>query len=241
MKMKTVEKILSVIRSVWANALALRKLKRLSDGDYFVSKNIPYQCQFATPGLAADILEGRIGAADDPGWKSFGFGDPKEYAYWSFRVCGIACLKMILDFYRLGRGRTVAELTFDGVRRGGYVTAGDKGWFFRPLLEQMKADGLDGFTSSFFGIGSICDLIAGKKFFIASVNPALVRFDRESADAKPGGHLVLVVGFRVKNKKIEGIFINNPSGKLAETRERAFVPIKIFKKAYSNRGIAVWK
>lgn len=239
--MQKISKALSVIKFVCLNILYAQALRNLSDGDYLIAENIPYQCQFASPELAADILEKKIGAETDPNWKDFGFADAAEYAYWSQRLCGIACLKMTLDFYGVAPGKTIAELTEECVNLGGYERKTDQGWFFKSLLLQARNYGFNGFVTSRFGVYSICKLILNKRFFIASVNPLLVRFDTLITDSKPGGHLALVIGFRMKGKNLAGFFLHNPSGKTEKTRKLAFVPIEIFKKAYAKRGIALWK
>lgn len=241
--MEKIRKIISVIKFILLDKINLKMVENLDNGDYFIDKEIPYQCQFATPNLVADILENKIKAEDDPNWKIFDFSDKKEYAYWSLRICGIACFKMILDFYNLSGNKTIAELTNEGVKLGGYDIKTDKGWVYKSLLEQAKIYNLKGYIASYFGINSICNLILNKKFFIASVNPSLIRFDKifPISNKEPGGHLALVIGFKINNGKIAGFFLNNPSGKSEETRKKAFIPINIFNKAYSKKGIAIWQ
>lgn len=217
------------------------KVAKLNSGDYFIDDRIPYECQFATPALVADILDKKISAENDLNWNTFGYKDRKEYAYWSWRICGIACLKMIFDYYNVNRGKSIAELTRECVELGGYEVETDRGWFFKPMLAQITKAGLNGFIGTHFGVNLISNLILNKKFFIASVNPCMVRFDKDIINKKPGGHLAVVIGFRMQNKKIDGFFLNNPSGKSNETRVKAFIPIDIFTSAYSNRGIAIWK
>lgn len=233
--------MLAVVRFFILDVLHSRSVRKLNDGDHLIAEAVPYQCQFATPKLTADILEKRATAEADPNWQSFGFRGQKEYAYWSWRVCAIACLKMILDFYHLAADTTMAQLTDRGVTLGGYNTKTDEGWFFKPLLALANSYGLTGFVGSRFGLYVICDLILNKKFFVASVNPSLVRFDPQIPSSGPGGHLALIIGFKMKDKNLAGFFIHNPSGKSEATQKRAFVPIDIFKKAYSKRGIAIWK
>ncbi|AKM78259.1 MAG: hypothetical protein UY31_C0012G0012 [Candidatus Wolfebacteria bacterium GW2011_GWE1_48_7] len=238
--MKIVKKIVLALRFILLDQVFSMKIKKMSGGDYFIAETIPYQCQFATPELVADILEKRIKGEDDPNWNNFGFPDREEYAYWSWRACGVACLKMVVDFYALA-GKTIGELTYEGVKLGGYDVSADRGWFYKPLLNQAQNYGLTGYTVSHFGIASICELMKKKRFFVASVNPSLIRFDKTGVNEEPGGHLVLVIGCRVKSGAIEGFFIHNPSGKLDETRRKTFIPIDVFNKAYSKKGIAIWR
>lgn len=239
--LQKLNKIFLVSRNICLNIAYSWKVAKLNSGDYFINENIPYECQFATPELVADILDKKVSAKDDPNWKIFGYKNQNEYAFWSWRICGIACLKMIFDYYDVNDGKSMADLTRECVELGGYDIKKDHGWFFKPLLAQIKKHKLNGFIGTHFGVNLISDLILNKKFFIASVNPSMVRFDKDFTNKKPGGHLAIVIGFRIKNKKIEGFFLNNPSGKSSETRRKAFVPINIFAKAYSKKGIAIWK
>lgn len=233
-------KSIRYLKLIVLEKIASFNLKKVKDGDYFVSSYVPYQSQFATPELASNILDNKIKGEADPNWSLFGFKTKQEYSFWSLRICGICCFKMILELYNL-LNKSIAELTKEGLDLGGYDLKNDKGWFYKPLLKQAKLHGLKGYIVGYFGINSICDLILKKKFFIASVNPCIIRFDKNITNEEPGGHLVLIIGFKLKNGKCEGFYINNPSGKTDETRARAFISIEIFKKAYGNKGIGIWK
>jgi len=235
------KKIFLIIKNVYLNFIYFLKIKKLNDGNYFIDKKIPYESQFASPELTTDILNKKISAEKDPNWKNFGFDSKKEYSYWSWRICGISCIKMIFDYYNPNNNNSIANLTKENLKLNGYDFKKDRGWFFKQLFEQIKIHKLNGFIGSYFGIYLILNLVLNKKFFIASVNPSTIRFDKNFTNKKPGGHLVLIIGFKIQNKKITGFFLNNPSGKSEKTRRQAFVPIKIFNKAYSNKGIAVWK
>ena len=233
-------KSIKYLKFIISEKIASFHLRKIEDGDYFISSHVPYQSQFASPELTDVILENKISGENDRNWSSFGFKNPQEYAFWSLKICGMACLKMILEFYNLSN-KSIAALTNEGLNLGGYDLKNNKGWFHKPLLKQAKLYGLKGYITARFGVNSICELILKKKFFIASVNPFIIRFDKNITNAELGGHLVLVIGFRLKNGKCEGFFINNPSGKTDDTRTKAFIPMEIFKKAYGGKGIAIWK
>lgn len=57
---------------------------------------VPYFSQWESPELVPHILRGSMRAAQDPQWAASGASTPLEYEYWAAKVCGLACLKMIL-------------------------------------------------------------------------------------------------------------------------------------------------
>lgn len=217
-------------------AKAKKAISSLDEGDYLIG-DVPYQCQFATPELAKDILEKRVEAKNDPNWAIFGFKTKEESEYWAWRDCGVCCLKMALDFY--GKKETIAKLVNDGVVLGGYDVEKDSGWYYKPLLELAKKNGFHGYVSAYLSKYELAKHVLDKRFVIASVNPSIIRLDKEVKSKQKSGHLVLVIGFKLKNKRIEGFYINNPSGKVAETQKKAFIPTKVFTNAYGERGVVI--
>lgn len=219
-------------------------LKKLADGDYEVEKNVKYYCQFASPKLAKDILEKRISAKDDSNWQDFGFLKSEEYEFWCWRACAIICLKMIID--TIGdRNETVKNLIDKSIKLGGYIAHDkkgkliDKGWYYKPLIALSKEYQLDGKLFSFLSVQNICKEILNKHYVIASVNPEVIRYDKDESDII-GGHVVLVYGFRWDKGKCAGFYLHNPSGKNKKT-QIAFIPIATFRKAFAERGFSLWK
>lgn len=213
-----------------------KSISSLDDGDYLIG-DVPYQCQFATPELAKDILEKRVEAKNDPNWAIFGFSTKEESEYWAWRDCGVCSLKMALDFY--GKKETIAKLVNDGVVLGGYDVEKDLGWFYKPLLELAKKNGLRGFVAPYLSKNELAKHILNKQFVITSVSPTIIRMDKNIQSKRKSGHLVLVIGFRVKKGIITGFYINNPSGKVPEMQKKAFIPIRTFINAYRERGIVI--
>ena len=219
-------------------------LQKLRDGDYKVLDSVRYYCQFASPELVEVILEKRILAQVDPRWQGFGFKTADEYAFWSWRACGIVCLKMIIDTFN-GSDEKVRALLERGIELGGYVAYDksgklvDKGWYYKALINLAREYGFNGKIFSHLSIQSICREILSKHFVIASVDPGLIRGDRIESQYK-GGHVVLVHGFKREDGHCVGFYLHNPSGKSEETR-KAFISIEVFKKAFAERGFSVWK
>lgn len=231
---KTIKKAINL-----PNLIKSKKIiSALKDGDYSI-QNVPYLCQFASPELAKDILEGKINARDDPNWKVFGFKSREEQEFWAFRICGICCIKMILEFYDIKV--PIIKLVNEGVALNGFDFKNDSGWYHESLLQLANKYNFKGYVSKHLNIYDLANQIILKKFVIISVNPNIIRMDKNIVSKKKSGHLVLVTGFRIKNQKIIGFFINNPSGKEKTTQKNAFVPIDIFLNAYGERGIVIYR
>lgn len=232
MAKRVIKKILALPGIFTANKV----VASLDDGDYLIG-DVPYQCQFASPELTKDILEQRVDTKDDPNWKIFCFDTKEEYEYWSWRGCGVCCVKMALDYY--GGSVPVAQLVDEGVLLGGYDTEKDVGWYYKPLLKLAEKYELRGFTSSYLRANELARHVIDKRFVIASVSPTIIRMDEHIPSKRKSGHLVLAVGVRVQRGKVLGFYINNPSGKTPEMRKNAYIPIKAFVAAYGERGIVL--
>lgn len=219
----------------------------LPDGRFTLSWPIPYQSQFATPELAAPILEGRLAPAEDPRWREFGFATPEEYGFWAPRLCGVACLAMLLRGRNPAFPRTLAELTRECQDLGGYVLedeAGqwvDYGWVYGPMLEVARRYGLDGSISTALALEDLCRAVLADRAVIASVNPHHVRLERLDEALTPGGHLVVVTGFEAEGGVPAWFRCHNPSGTAEATRAGASVPVAVFGRAFAGRGIILWR
>jgi hypothetical protein len=60
------------------------------------ASGVPYFSQWESAELAARFVDGSLPLAEDPRWAASGARPPAEYEYWAGKVCGLACLKMIL-------------------------------------------------------------------------------------------------------------------------------------------------
>jgi hypothetical protein len=220
---------------------AASKIIAANSGDYFVSPVPPACVQFASPKLVSDILDKKIQPSDDPKWQSFGFKDKKDYDFWSWRLCGLMCVRAVLSAYALGSGKTVSDLTTEGVKLGGYDIKNDNGWFSARLLRLAKSFGLKGRLFRHISNEEIAAEILGDHFFVASVNPEVIRGDIEMPNYKgKGGHLVLIWGVKIHGGGISGFYINNPSGRKSSTQEKAFIPIRQFDNAFGKRGFSLF-
>jgi hypothetical protein len=243
------KKLNSKIIGAVQNTRSLFYLRKLADGRYdSIKTEIPYYSQFASPELISDILDKKVQAEDDPNWRKFGFKTTDEYAFWSWRACGIMCLKMIIDTLNKTEQKSVADLLQEAVSLGGYIAHDkdgklvDKGWFYKPLVLLANKYGISGKVKSTLSINTTCAEIIKGRLVVASVNPSVIRSDRDAKEPdKAGGHLVLVHGFKWEGGKCKGFYIHNPSGRTRETQSNAFIPIERFISAFACRGMTFWK
>jgi hypothetical protein len=70
-----------------------------------------YVAQIESVELIAAIIEGTITAEDDPLRARSGAQDRREYAFWAWRSCGVACLRSVL-LHRLGRAPAAVVLAY---------------------------------------------------------------------------------------------------------------------------------
>ncbi|MGH3826333.1 MAG: C39 family peptidase [Pseudonocardiaceae bacterium] len=196
-----------------------------------IRHRVPYFSQFASPDLVTAFVEDTTPAKDDPRWAESGADTPEEYAYWAWRGCGIACLRMVLA----ARGETpppAVPLARECLRHGGYVRRGDQllGLIYTPFTAWIEPA---------FGLKSqvrtelLVDQLAAEArtgLVMASVHPWL-RWP-ERAPPHRGGHLVLVTG-----AGDDYLLVHNPSGLPGQTQEYARLPVATFARYYAGRGI----
>lgn len=235
-------KISPRVRSTVNNAKSKRILNSVEPGDYFVSPmpDTPIT-QWASANLVSKILNQEISAENDPKWQDFGFKTKKDYNFWSWRICGLICVKQVIDALVPDNDESVASLTEKGVCLGGYDTVNDKGWFYLPLIKLAKTYDLDGKVHGSLTINEISASILKNHFIIASVHPGVIRGDLNKNPHDDKGHLVLVVGFQFKNNRINGFYINNPSGRKSSTQQKTFIPIDMFREAFASRGFSLFQ
>lgn len=201
-------------------------------------RSIKYFSQWESPLLVTKILRKEINAKKDPEWKNSGALSKEEYELWSWNICGIACLKMILthifkkDFKSIKLAKECAEY-------GGYVLNNNtiKGLYYAPFCEYLgKVFKLkSSFIDKEMSFEDIYNAINSGKFVIVSVSPKIRNKETKDIGEK-GGHLVLVTKVD-KNK--EEIYIHNPSGFSLVSQENYCLTENEFKKFFANRGIII--
>ncbi|MZD07692.1 hypothetical protein GTW43_21785 [Streptomyces sp. SID5785] len=180
---------------------------------------VPYHSQWASPRLVEDIVTGRIPASEDPQWASYGAADPDEYAWWSWRLCGVACLRMALEYF----GHTAPpamEIARACVEAGAYVRhdEGLHGLIYAPFATWAEARfGIEAEVRPRLTEPELRTALEGGRLVMLSVHPSI----REPATEPPGtgGHLVLAVGATDR-----ALVLHNPSGFFGRSQEYAHVP-----------------
>ncbi|MEV7420210.1 C39 family peptidase [Streptomyces sp. NPDC089919] len=208
-------------------------LRAAGHGDA-VRHEVPYHAQWESAELVPELLAGRLAAEDDPLWERSGAATPEEYAFWSWRVCGMACLRMALEYW--------------GLPADGLVSMGKE--FLDAGAYVRRADGLDGLIYAPFaehvarrwGIGAevrpeldpeeLPDLLAAGRLVMLSVHPSIR--EPQTRPASRGGHLVLAVGCTAGHLQI-----HNPSGMPGVSQRFAEVPWPALPKFFARRGVVL--
>lgn len=221
-------------------------LKPLANGRYQLKETFPYYPQWASRNLILKITNHQISARDDPEWKTFGFRSKKEYEFWSWRACGIACLKMIIEGFCGKKGLLFAPILKKALRLGGYKIYNqegkfvDKGWFYQPLLKVLYGYKIKGAIFKSLSVNQIAKEILDNHAVVVSVDALTFGTGKVNRNLITGNHLVLVFGYQIKNGKISGFYLHNSSGRTRKLQENAFIPIKLFKTGFAYRGFSVW-
>jgi hypothetical protein len=158
------------------------------------ASEVPYFSQWESADLAERFVDGSLDLAEDPRWAASGARTPAEYAYWAPKVCGLACLKMILA----RRGRPVPP-TMTLVRQAlawqAYVPQGDRvaGLIYRPFADWVAAEyGITAEVAPSLSLAAVAEAASPRTPVIASVHSWVRWPDRDPPSR--GGHLVLVTG-----------------------------------------------
>jgi hypothetical protein len=199
-----------------------------------VLHHVPYYAQWESADLVPAIIGGEIGAADDPLWRRSGAQSAREYAFWSWRLCGVACLRMALGHWR-GTAPTALALAAGCVTAGAYVRHEDRvdGLIHAPFAAYVEQRwGLRAEPRPELTPGQITGEVTGGALVMLSVHASI----RELGAAPPrrGGHLVLAVGVTD-----EAVVIHNPSGFPGVSQRFAHVPWAELDRFHAGRGIVL--
>ena len=197
-------------------------------------RNIKFYPQWESLEMTDLICSQQLEASKDPKWRDSGASSAKEYQLWSWNICGMACLKMILKkkFNKEFPTITLAKQAeqFNAYRINGKII---DGLFYKEFCEFIREKyNLVGHIRKYYPLWLLRRDFRKGLFIIASVSSS-IRDPRLNLKSK-GGHLVLVTGIGDKN-----ISFHNPSGIYLETQINHTLPIKTFKNYYANRGIAI--
>jgi hypothetical protein len=195
---------------------------------------VPYFSQWESPELVPQFLSGSMSPAADPNWAASGARTPAEYAFWSGRVCGIACLRMILAF----RGMPVPAmmpLVDRALEEKAYIPDGDRviGLIYQPFGDWVGREyGVEVAAVPDLTMDRIRQTASPATPVIASVHHWIRWPDR--TPPQTGGHLVLVTG------AADGMLrLHNPSGLPGSTQRDVIVAATDFTRFFAGRGMIV--
>ncbi|MBV6698190.1 C39 family peptidase [Kitasatospora aureofaciens] len=202
--------------------------------DEAVVHEVPYYSQWESAELVRAIIDGELNAAEDPRWGQSGAATPEEYAWWSWRLCGVACLRMALDYW-WGLAPTALALAEECVAAGAYVRDGDslRGLIHTPFAAYVRQRWGLAAQARELTPEELAAEVAGGRLAMVSVHPS-IRDPEGPEPVRRGGHLVLAVG-----ATSTALVIHNPSGFPGGSQAFAHVPWRSFGPFYAGRGIVL--
>jgi hypothetical protein len=183
------------------------------------------------------ILDGRLAARHDPRWAASGAADPVEYEFWSWRCCGMACLRSML-LARSGTAPGTVTLARETLDAGGYrlrrEPEGVDGLFYAPFVDYVAHRwGITATVEGHLPVEELWARVDAGAWVMASVHPGIRR--PHQAPPSQGGHLVLVHGVRAGPQLV----FHNPSGDTAATQADVALPLGDFARFFAGRGVAL--
>ncbi|MHC0431525.1 glutamate ligase domain-containing protein [Streptomyces sp. O3] len=205
-----------------------------------VTHPVPYYAQWASPELVPAIIGREISAAEDPLWHAYGADSPETYEWWSWRLCGIACLRMALDHWRDATREpappTAMALAEECVKAGAYVKRDDgglDGLIYAPFADYVRERwGLHAEARPDLPATAISEHLAAGQLVILSVHPSIRTLAPEPP--RKGGHLVLAVGATP-----DQVVLHNPSGFPSASQQFHEVPWEDLDRFYAGRGVVL--
>jgi len=195
---------------------------------------VPYYCQWESPELVPAFIDGSLSAAEDPRWSDSGAQSPQEYEYWSFKVCGLACMKMILAS-RAMPVPPMMRLVEGALRWRAFVAEAGRvaGLIYRPFADWLAYDyNIKADVMPDLPLAVLADAASPATPVMASVHSSIRWPERTPPDR--GGHLVLVTGASAGMVRL-----HNPSGLPAVSQCDTLVPENDFARFFARRGIII--
>jgi hypothetical protein len=215
--------------------------------DLLVSRTIPYTCQFASPELVQDFVQGQRPIETDPRWAEYGAATPDEYAHWALRACGVVAVKMAVEGLLNRPARPVMDWIQAGLELDGYLTElrpdrpdgpVEKGWRHTALARLAENCGLEAWLAARLAPDDLARHIQSECVVIASVSSELG--EEQGPITRSTGHLVVVYGVALDEQgRMDAAILHNPSGCTPSLRQGARIPRSRFEPGFSGRGIII--
>lgn len=196
--------------------------------------DVPYFSQWESPELVGEIVNGRMNPADDPRWPQSGASTGEEYAWWAGKLCGVACLRMVIQYWTQLRPLPSVVLARELVQYGGYVHRSNgrvDGLLYEPFARYTRERWrLSAQSRPALPAEEIPGHLDAGRLIMLSVNRTIRTWDPEPPEK--GGHLVLAIGYRD-----DAVIIHNPSGLPGQSQACVPVSWEDLDRFYATRGV----
>ena len=172
-------------------------------------------------------------------WKQLGFESYEDAEYWERSSCAILCLKMILDSVYPYDSVSISKLIKQGVQIKAYT---DKtGWSHQGIVKLAESKGLKAVAYEKLSSQNIKNVLDKNIFAIISVKWAFENNKTWKEKVlfwkKYGGHLVLVIGYKMENNNLIGFYVHHTSIISDYNWQEKFIPLDKFETGFTGRGI----
>ena len=168
-----------------------------------------------------------------------GFPDPESIQQWERNCCGIACLRMILDYYGITNedARTSYwNLLQLGLKRSAYS---EKGWIHRGLLEMAGEYGIYGQCHRRTNVQHLVETIRKGCVCIVSVTRCFLGGQKDDGGEPlpTGGHLVVAYDAISCGTLTTAMVCNHPSTGRSWNKAGWVVEIEKWENSFSGNYI----
>jgi len=154
-----------------------------------------------------------------------------EDKYWMPRACGMACMKMVLDFYEVDTA-SLDELIKKGSEEGGY---GPWGWVHDYFVAFAKKYGLEAHREEKMdpekGVVAIADALRhGHPVIVSAVKYIL---------GQTKFHMIVITGYEEADGAVTGFYYHDPESTTREGSQHLFVSREIFVREWRKMAIFI--
>lgn len=154
-----------------------------------------------------------------------------EDKYWMPRACGMACAKMVLDFYKVDTA-SLDELIKKGSEEGGY---GPWGWVHDYFVAFAKGYGLEAHREEKMdpekGMAAIIDALRRNHPVIVSATKHIL--------GQTKFHMVVITGYEEDKSAVTGLYYHDPESTTREGGQHLFVDKETFMHEWRKMAIFI--
>lgn len=150
---------------------------------------------------------------------------------WQNRACGMACLKMVLDFHGV-QTPSLYDMVLKGNAAGGYVPSG---WLHDYSLGLARSYGFEAERHEKMDVDA--SLTEFRERLVRG-EPVIVSVFRNFSE-KTKFHQIVLVGFEEKDGTLSGFYFHDPDAPDTESRKGLFVPLQTFVENWRKMAIFI--